>query len=96
MEQLIVNAVNTMTQWKVPFDGLGIRCLVKSYLDKQGVQDRRFNKNLPGIDWLKRFMARHGRALLIVLFLPSILFKYFLMQKFSSKLPPSEANIDCT
>jgi hypothetical protein len=37
-EQLIVNAVNTMTQWKVPLDGLDIRCLVKSYLDRDGAK----------------------------------------------------------
>jgi hypothetical protein len=37
-EQLIVNAVNTMTQWKVPLDGLDIRCLVKSYLDRDSAK----------------------------------------------------------
>jgi hypothetical protein len=37
-EQLIVTAVNTMTQWKVPLDGLDIRCLVKSYLDRDGAK----------------------------------------------------------
>jgi len=58
-EQLIVNAVNTLAQWKVPVDGFDIRCLVKSYLDKQGVRDRRFANNLPGIDWLHSFMQRH-------------------------------------
>jgi hypothetical protein len=59
-EQLIVNAVNTLAQWKVPLDGLDIRCLVKSYLDKQGVQDRRFTNNIPGNDWLYSFMTRHN------------------------------------
>jgi helix-turn-helix, Psq domain len=45
-EQLIVNAVNAMTQWKVPLDGLDIRCLVKSYLDKQGVQRQEIYQEL--------------------------------------------------
>ena len=35
----------------IPLDGFDVRLLVKSYLDKQGVTDNRFN-NLPGIDWL--------------------------------------------
>jgi hypothetical protein len=58
-EQMLVNAVNTLAQWKVPLDGLDIRCLVKSYLDKQCVQDRRFHNNLPGVDWLNSFIKRH-------------------------------------
>ena len=58
-EQLVVNAVQKLGQWKVPLDGLDVRFLVKSYLDKQGVADNRFKNNLPGIDWLKSFMKRH-------------------------------------
>ena len=58
-ENLIVNAINSLAEWKVPLTGLDIRLLVKSHMDKQGVSDRRFVNNLPGIEWLKSFMNRH-------------------------------------
>ena len=43
----------------MPLDGLDIRHLVKNYLDARGVKNPDFAENLPGTDWLNRFMKRH-------------------------------------
>jgi len=39
---------------------MDICCLVKSYLDKQGIVDGRFKNNYPSKDWLKSFVSRHS------------------------------------
>ena len=59
-ERTLVNTINHLANWKVPMDSFDVRLLVKGYLDKQGVHDRRFVNNFPAIDWLKGFMQRHG------------------------------------
>jgi len=38
---------------------MDVRLLVKDYLDRQGISDRRLCNNCPGPDWLKSFMKRH-------------------------------------
>ena len=48
-----------MTDWRVPFDSLDIRLLVKSYCDKVKINDARFKNNMPGVDWVQSFMKRH-------------------------------------
>ena len=58
-EKQIVGTIDVITEWKVPFGGLEIRQLVKSYLDARGVTDSSFKNNLHGIDWLNGFMQRH-------------------------------------
>jgi len=59
-KRTLVNTINHLANWKVPMDSFDVRLLVKGYLDKQGVHDRRFVNNFPAIDWLKGFMQRHG------------------------------------
>ena len=59
-EASLVKTIQHLTQWKVPLDAIDICCLVKSYLDKQGIVDRRFKNNYPSKDWLKSFVSRHS------------------------------------
>jgi len=54
-EDQLVKTINHLGEWKIPLDAFDVRCMVKNYLDRPGVQDRRFNNNLPGYDWLKSF-----------------------------------------
>lgn len=42
-----------------PFDSLDLRLLMKSYLDKKGVEERRLRDNLLGKDWVAGFLNRH-------------------------------------
>ena len=58
-EKQSVSAANTLAYWKVPLDRLDIRHLVKNYLDAGRVKDPVFTENLPGTDWLNRFMKRY-------------------------------------
>lgn len=58
-EEALLNIINQLTDWKVPLDGYDVRFLVKNYLDKRCVVHKRFTDNLPGNDWLRRFLSRH-------------------------------------
>jgi len=58
-ESKIVDTINCMANWKIPVDSMNIRLLVKEYLDSQGINDRRFKNNCPGVEWMKSFMKRH-------------------------------------
>ena len=59
IENLFVQTIIHMTDWRVPFDSLDIRLLVKSYCDKVKINDARFKNNMPGVDWVQSFMKRH-------------------------------------
>ena len=45
---IIVNVMATMTNWKMSLTNLDIKCLVKSHLNRKGINDARFTNNLPG------------------------------------------------
>lgn len=60
VEEAIVEVLETMTSWRLPFDSFDLRLLVKYYLDRLEIVDRRFKQNTPGIDWANNFMKRHN------------------------------------
>ena len=60
LEEHILNSLDLLTDWKVPFDGFGVRCLVKAYLDKKCDTVSCFKENMPGNDWLHGFVKRHN------------------------------------
>ena len=49
----------TLTNWKIPFDGFGVGCLVKAYVDQEILQIKYFKNNFPGPDWLQGFIKHH-------------------------------------
>jgi len=57
-ERKLVDSINQLANWKVPLDSLDVRLLVKGYLDKLGINDRRFSNNFPGLDWLDGLTSR--------------------------------------
>ncbi|XP_065658224.1 uncharacterized protein LOC136082729 [Hydra vulgaris] len=59
IENLFVQTIIHMTDWRVPFDSLDIRLLVKSYCDKVKINDARFKNNMPRVDWVQSFIKRH-------------------------------------
>ena len=59
-EQLLVRTVEMLGEWKIPMTGMDIKMFVKAYLDRLGVQHRRFTDNCPGHEWLRGFIARHN------------------------------------
>jgi len=58
-EQYLIKTLDLLGEWKIPLTGLDILLLVKEYLDRAGITDRRFKQNCPGYDWLKSFVSRN-------------------------------------
>ena len=58
-EKMFVNYCLTMSQFGFPVDTFDLRCIVKTYLERQGRKISKFKNNFPGIDWSLSFMRRH-------------------------------------
>ena len=58
-ETMFVNYCMKMSQFGFPVDTFDLRCIVKSYLERQGRKISKFKNNFPGIDWSLSFMRRH-------------------------------------
>ena len=59
-EKAVVEVLNQLSDWKVPLTTMELRLLVKNYLDLSGIKHSKFHNNLPGRDWARKFMKRHG------------------------------------
>ena len=59
-EEAIVEVLKQLGEWKVPLTCMELRLLVKNYLDLSGMSDSKFANNMPGRDWARRFLKRHG------------------------------------
>ena len=59
-EEILVKALDKLTDWKVPFDGYDIRCLVQSYFNSIDQQSKQFKNNMPGPDLVRLFIKRHN------------------------------------
>lgn len=58
----IVRVLNQLGEWKVPLTLFELRLLVKNYLDLSGDHSK-FVDNMPGRDWARSFLKRHGLLL---------------------------------
>lgn len=58
-EHTLADYVKTCAAFGFPLDSFDVRCLVKAYLDRQGINVTKFTNNLPGQDWLKGYMQIH-------------------------------------
>ena len=59
-ENVIVDRIQLMCGWGFPLDGTDLRYLVKCYLDRKGVNERRFKNNLPTVEFVYHFKKRHS------------------------------------
>ena len=59
LEVYIVTSLDSLTNWKISFDGFSVRYLVKAYLDQEKLQTKNFKNNFPGPDWLQEFIKHH-------------------------------------
>jgi len=57
-ELMFVNHIITMSSFGFPLDSFDLRCIIKSFLDRQGRVVRSFQNNVPAIDWTKSFIKR--------------------------------------
>ena len=61
LEEVILQSLDQLTDWKVPFDSISVHCLVKAYLDKKGDTVPCFRQNMPGNDCLNSFIKCHNK-----------------------------------
>ena len=59
-EEILVRALDKLTDWKVPFHRCHIRCLVQSSFNSIDQQSKQFKNNMPGPDWVRLFIKRHN------------------------------------
>lgn len=62
-EEEFIKYINICADWGYPLEAYDLRVLVKVYLDKLGVNEKRFNNNMPGPDFVSSFMKRHKDAI---------------------------------
>ncbi|KAJ2954347.1 hypothetical protein O0L34_g2605 [Tuta absoluta] len=59
----IIQNINKCAEWGYPMDTMDLRFIVKMYLDKLGVVNRRFKNNFPGVDFVQSFLKRHKQKI---------------------------------
>lgn len=62
-EEALVNGLIAASKWGFPFTSLDIRCIVKSFLDSNGLRVIFFKNNMPGTAWARSFLKRHKNTL---------------------------------
>lgn len=58
-KEYLIENINICAEWGYPLDTMDLRYIVKMYLDKLGVQHKRFKNNFPGPDFVQGFLRRH-------------------------------------
>jgi len=59
VEALFVQKLIVCGEWGYPLTILDLKMVVKGYLDRRGIQEKRFKDNMPGVDWARSFVRRH-------------------------------------
>ncbi|XP_062542157.1 uncharacterized protein LOC134210149 [Armigeres subalbatus] len=59
-EEKLAKCITSMSDFGFPVNEDDLRFIVKDYLSKIGRSVERFTDNLPGRDWMKRFLSRHA------------------------------------
>ncbi|XP_038118574.1 uncharacterized protein LOC119769593 [Culex quinquefasciatus] len=60
LEKELVSTVMLFSSQDNALTSLDLRCLVKSYLDRENLVISKFKDNMPGYDWSQSFVTRHG------------------------------------
>lgn len=58
-ESSFVSCIHLVSAFGFPVDEFELRCIIKTYLNRQGKIVKRFKNNLPGREWIKNFLKRH-------------------------------------
>lgn len=62
-EEMLVQNIVIAGNWGFPFSRKDIQYVVKSYLDRRGIQPKQFSNNLPGQCWCRNFLKRNRQLL---------------------------------
>lgn len=58
-EEEFIKYINVCADWGYPLETYDLRYLIKLYLDKLGIIEKRFKNNIPGPDFVAGFLKRH-------------------------------------
>lgn len=62
-EQYLVDRLITCSSWGYPLDSYDLRVIVKSYLDRKGLNIQKFKDNMLGHEFAISFLKRHKNVL---------------------------------
>ena len=62
-ETKLAECIALAGDWGFPLTHYDLRLIIKSYLDRRGINEKRFKNNLPGYDWMRKFLERNKNAL---------------------------------
>lgn len=62
-EQCLAQCLILSSEWGFPLTQYDVRIIVKGFLDRRGVVEKRFKSNMPGIDWVRQFLNRNKNVL---------------------------------
>lgn len=99
-EDYLVRYINVCSEWGYPMEPIDFRLIIKSYLDKIGIQVQKFRNNMPGPDFMSCFLKRHKNKISSRLsqnikisraaVSPEIINEYFEeLEKSLEEIPPS-------
>lgn len=58
-ERRFVLCIQSLSDFGFPVTEVELRQIIKTYLNRQGKKIARFRDNIPGKDWVKKFLLRH-------------------------------------
>lgn len=58
-EEAFVSCIQSASAFGFPVNEFELRCIIKTYLQRQGRTVKRFKNNFPGREWIKNFLKRH-------------------------------------
>lgn len=64
-ELMLVAGILKPAKWGFPLQKYDVRLLVKTFLDRIGQTERRFKRNMPGVDLVRSFLKRHQGELTV-------------------------------
>ncbi|CAG4981891.1 unnamed protein product [Parnassius apollo] len=62
-EKYIIKYINICSEWGYPFDTYDLRIIIKRYLDRVGIEVKKFKNNLPGVVYIECFLKRHKKEI---------------------------------
>lgn len=62
-ENILTECIKISADWGFPLTMFEVRLIVKGFLDKRGVKEKRFQNNMPGKSWAYGFLKRHKDSL---------------------------------
>lgn len=62
-EKYIIKYINVCSEWGYPLDTFDLRKIIKGYLDIVGIEIKKFNNNLPGVDYVEGFLKRYKKEI---------------------------------